>query len=324
MKMIKTLSSLLNPIKTRLKRTQTAEEQFNIHLPATKTFDGRKSEIKIDHLNLTQISLLGHSKGGRISWQGRIGDRKVKVWQLFSIDQAKFVEFVCAQPAFSDFFPQIIAQIDDYLVVDWINGADLFKTKQYARQDIIDLVAKMQVAFHRFAVPEEFANSGFDYIEHLTDRLHRFLGPIKIPPAVARLIDFVKETPLSSRPKLSHADVTPKNIIPDSTSGRLKLIDNEFLTCNRCCLVDIFNTYRSIRHNQETARSYLAAYQENGGDLQPILANRQFYLALWGLRIVVTTIQGGDIKGAFSLADGMLANQFKTHPLIDDITALVK
>ncbi len=322
-KMIKNFPYWIHLVKSRLKRTQSTEERFNIPLPRSNSLNGHESEIRINSLSFSNIEPLGNSKAGRISWKGQIGSKTVKVCQLFSVSQAKFIEFICKQPLFEDCFPEIIATVDDYMIVNWIDGIDLAKTKQFAKDEAIDSIAKMQAGFHKFEIQEEYSNSGFDYIHHLKSRLHKYLGPIDIPTSISKIIGAVNEMPVSNGSKLSHADVTPRNIIIDSATHELKLIDNEFLSSNSYYLIDIFNTYRSIRHHKQLARRYLSAYQKNGGDLTSILDNSQFYLALWGLRIIVTHIQAGYIKRAFFLADNMVSNKFKSHPLINDIGELI-
>lgn len=323
MKMIKNFPYWIHRIKSRLKQIPSTEEHFHIPLPLSSATDHHRSEIRINDLKISHIEVLGNSKSGRISWKGELGDRAIKICQLFNSSHVKYVEFICNQPLFKKYFPEIIASSGEYLIVDWIDGDDLSQNSSFTSEEVIENIARMQAEFHRFTVPADYSKSGFDYIHHLKARLQKYLGPIQIPGSMLKIIDAINEIPMPNGLRLSHSDVTPRNIIMDRATNESKLIDNEFLSSNGYYSIDIFNTYRSIRHYKKLVKKYLIAYQKHGGNLKPILDQRQFYLALWGLRMIVTQVQAGHIGRAFQLADEMVSNQFNTHPLIKNLGELI-
>ncbi len=116
--------------------------------------------------------------------------------------------------------------------------------------------------------------------------------------------------------QVSHADVTPANLIIEKRTGRLKLVDNELLNQSWYYLIDLFNTYASLGNSRDLAKSCLQSYQETGGNFVMLLEHRRFFLALWGLRIIGSALQAGDISRAFRLADTLRSDDFRSHPLV--------
>lgn len=312
---------IIRKARCRINNTPTIEERFRIISDEKQlsSIPENGQRLFLGNDRIDDLKLLGISKAGRLSWQAKIGEDQFKIYQSFSEKQAKFIKNISELPKFSLFFPQVYCQHKEYLVVKWIKGEQVNERIVNKSPNIIEDIAKLQVGFHKSDITKNSVNSGFDYINHLKSRLSKYLGPIKVPKNIQRLLDMVGECDVQHNVKISHADVTLKNLIVDSNTHTVKLIDNEYLSFNNYYLIDVFNTYRSLRDYKKYRNKYLCAYHEFGGNLSPIIDNSQFFQSLWALRILVTLIQAGYINRATRLAEEMFNTKFKIHSLITEI-----
>lgn len=119
-------------------------------------------------------------------------------------------------------------------------------------------------------------------------------------------------------PGISHPDLTASNMIVESGRGILKVVDNELLTRNSYYLIDMLNTYRSFeRSGGKVANEYIMRYQACGGNVTSLLTNHSFYVALWHLRVMGSSLEAGSIGYAVELSKKYTQDRVKKHPFIE-------
>lgn len=313
--MIGRLPSLPSRLKARLTGSASIEEHFAIPVDREARSLPKREAITLDGKPLSGARFLGVSKSGSLSWAGSWDGVNVKIYRTFNANQARFIEAVSKQPILRDYFPKVFLVEDEYIVAEWIEGESLNEVQIARKPHYIEAMAQMQADFHTRALPGETL-LGFDYKDHLLQRLQRYRGLLPVSDSIQYLLQVIERDEPDGVMRLSHADVTLKNLVVEKATGRLKLIDNEFLSFSNYFGIDLFNTHRCLRYSENLARQYINAYHRHGGDATLILENSHFFLALWGLRIIVTTMQTGHTERAYQLADKMLSGEFRHHPLL--------
>ena len=272
--------------------------------------------IEIDGEPLSHVRLLGLSKVGHLSWVGSLGEQPVKVYQVFGPSHAVYIERVSEHPVLGEYFPKVICRKNEYLVVEWVDGRPLSPREVLRKSHLIHQIAHLQVVLHAESADMNINVATFDYIAYLEKRLYRYLGPFVPDNAISQMLQEVHGYACALKPKVSHPDVTPRNLVIQTGTGKLKVVDNELLTQSWYYLIDLFNTYASLGESQRLAEQYIEAYHRAGGDLTPLLDHSSFFLAVWGLRVVGAMLQAGDVERAFHLADQMCPARCDSHALM--------
>ena len=312
---LKKFPSLFFRLRTRLAGESTVEEKFAIPYPS-EPGDSTQSGILIDDQRLSLVRYLRASKSGNLSWQAVMGGKLVKIYEVSSGKQAAFIREVSSLPELKSYFPEVIAAKGRYLIVEWVEGHGLSEYEVFKHPQWVDHIAKLQVILHNVRFPSDPEEEDFDYIRLLERRLYRYCGPISLSENLRKIVSIVHENMPKESVSLSHPDITIKNLVIDKHTGSLKLIDNEFLSFNSYFLIDLFNTFRSLRYSRGLTKRYLEAYRDFGGTLRPVVDNSTFYSAVWALRIIQTLFSAGKIERGFQLADEMFNGNFREHPLI--------
>jgi hypothetical protein len=271
-------------------------------------------QLPVGDQSLSDVGLLRISKPGNVILTGRLGGRRVKVYQTFGAAQADLIERACALPKVRENFPRVLHRDGCYVVAEWIEGKPLTVASLVTRPGLLERFVDLQAALHgqQLAVREP----GFDYVAFLLARLHRFRGILPLSDGLKWLLDEVQSAPDLPPPRLSHPDFTPANVVVERDSGRLKVIDNEALTQSSAYLMDLFVTCHSLRNPAGLAERYVALQRERVGDLQLAGGVAAYLLALWGLRLVGAMFQAGQFAQAYRLAERMAAGEFDGHPVV--------
>jgi serine/threonine protein kinase len=274
------------------------------------------AQVSLDGDIVSNVESLGVSKAGNLSWSGWLGRQRVKIYQTFSHDQASFIQQVSEHPGLGSYFPRVFYRRNEYLVVEWVKGKTVDLREIRRHPSWIEQIAELQVTLHHQRITVE--QVGFDYLSFLKNRLLRYLGPIEPTDAIQSILQIVRDWRPFGQCNLCHPDITPSNLMIQTTTRRLKLIDNELLTQSVYYPIDLFNTHKSLgpRLGSDLLEPYLVHYVENGGDLTLLAEHEQFFCALWHLRLIGSSLQNGAIGEAFQLAQQYVEGHAEAHPLI--------
>ncbi len=161
-------------------------------------------------------------------------DNPTKIYQVQNEEHARFIAAATSADGIKGYFPQVRHTRVDFVCAPWVDG-EAFDPSGWAHA-----VALLKV-LHAFPCD---AHSAFDYVEDIV--LPRFdcLRPLMdeaLHAAVRRtILDGAQALPL----RLSHPDVTPRNLI--RVKGALVLIDNELLCCTRHFMIDVLNLLKNF------------------------------------------------------------------------------
>jgi thiamine kinase-like enzyme len=269
--------------------------------------------FEIDNKLVSEVQRLGISKAGNIAYVGKLGNQRVKICQTFSAAHARFIQRVCERSELQEYFPRVLHRKDQYIIVEWIDGKPLTAVSLIAKPQLLERLVRIQVALHTQLHDEE---PGFDYVQFLEKRLHQFRAILPLSDSLKQILEKVHSATPSAISRLSHPDVTPNNIVIQKSSGKLKLVDNELLTQSPCYLIDLFNTYYTLRHLRQPAMQYVALYGQYAPNLQLLEDWDSYLLGLWGLRLIGTRFQAGKLAQAYRLASQIAAGEFDDHPII--------
>lgn len=270
--------------------------------------------FEVDGRPVSEVRQLGISKPGNVIYVGRLGSQRVKIYQTFSATHARFIQRVCERPEVQEYFPQVLHRKDQYIIVEWIDGKPLTTVSLVAKPQLLEQLVCIQATLHTQQIHDE--KPGFDYVRFLEKRLHQFRAILPLSYSLKQILEEVHNATPSAISRLSHPDVTPSNVVIQKGSGKLKLVDNELLTQSPCYLVDLFNTYYSLRHPRQLGMQYVALYRQYISNLQLPEGWDSYLLALWGLRLIGALFQAGDLARAYRLASQIAAGELDDHPIV--------
>lgn len=258
------------------------------------------------------------SKAGRITWCALLDGQPVKIYECDSEAQAALIMTVAEHPVLGAHFPPCLMRIGAYLVVEWVKGTRVTRRRVRRERDLLLQIAELQAAIHRHAVACAAESGVFAYVRFLWNRLYTYKGILPLESAVQKIQATLDQDMPETDMRVSHPDVTPSNLVVEAKTGIIKIIDNELLTQNRYCLVDLFNTHHSFgpRLGSNLLGPYLSHYQAAGGDLAPLLEHEPFYHALWHLRLIGSLLQAGEIGPAYRQAQAYAKDEIGAHPLV--------
>lgn len=281
-----------------------------------KVMPRRKQAVyfKVDGKQFSDVCLFKVSKPGHVVLVGRLGGRRVKIYQVFSPAHADFVRRVCTLPDVREYFPRVLHKNDRHIVVEWVEGKPLTVSALVTKHELLERFADIQAALHQQRLDDQ--EPGFDYVSFLEARLHRFRSILPLSPGLRWILDRVHDVPGPLSPRVSHPDFTPSNVVIEKASGQLKIIDNEALTQSSAYLIDLFITYHSLRNPVGLGERYIALQRRHVSDLELPVGWASYLLALWGLRLTGAMFQAGQFAGAYHLADRMARGEFDEHPVV--------
>ena len=280
--------------------------------------------FKINNHHFSNLCLLSKdfkrtlSKVGRLSWFALLEGQPVKIYECHNESHAMFIEEVSKHFELHFFFPRCLIRDGSYLVVQWIEGEQVTWRQIYRDDNLFDQVAKIQTLLHEHKIEFQKDHNGFSYIDYLKNRLNKFKGILPLNEDIRMIFENIDEDLPHERECISHPDLTANNMIIESDTGQLKIIDNELLTQNSYFLIDLYNTYLSFGSKFENVilEPYLKRYTDNGGDLSKLIRHQEFYSALWSVRLIGSFLQAGKIKQAIHLSKRYLDGSGESHPII--------
>jgi len=250
------------------------------------------------------------------SWVALMDGQPVRIYACQSEAQAGFIAQLSEDPELGHYFPTTYIHQKVFLVVAWVEGRSITWKEIGSSDSLLDQLTKIQVALHRRSETGHVVAECY-YLRFLKDRLQRFRGVFPLDDGLSLLSEYL-QTPPDIEARVSHPDIQADNLILETDTHRLKLIDNELLTYSRHYLIDLFNSHLSFidELGPDFLGIYLQSYVRNGGDLGPLLEHERYFQALWYLRLIGTALQDGNIASAFRYSQEIAAGFPKLHPLI--------
>jgi thiamine kinase-like enzyme len=298
-KMLKLWSSARSIAPTHLHEDRQARPDFAMEIAGKQ---------------LSNIRLLPFGKTGNPSWFGEMDRQPIKIYQAAGPAHAQFIQRLSSHPALERYFPKVLHVQGSHVVAEWIQGTPLNARLIQKDNRLILKTAQMQTLLHMTTLQE--VPPGFDYSSFLQDRLKKYLGPFSPVQTILNMTALCRNhASLGQTARISHPDITPRNLVIESETGELKLIDNELLGYNDYYLIDLFNTYHSFDGVEDAGNAYIEAYRISGGDLSPLLEQPDLFLALWKLRRIGSLLQSGRMGEALQLAETSDTNKIALHPL---------
>lgn len=256
-------------------------------------------------------------KVGMLSWVALMGDKKVKVYECRSVKHAQFIEKLSQDARVSRFLPKCYLRKNEFVVVEWVEGRVVTWKDISDDTNLMRQMSNIHNSFH--ALSTEYWPAEKCYLlDYFESRFNRFRNVLPVDEFVDRVFTILREKTPKIPERLSHPDITPVNVIVDSASKEMKVIDNDLFTQTSYYLIDFFTTYRSIGvdNPDDLLKRYLLLYLEKGGDLKPLVDCEEFFHALWSYRVAGTYMQEGRIQQALDMVNDYLLETIPTHPLI--------
>jgi len=229
---------------------------------------------------------LGVTKAGRLSFSGNCDGRRVKVYSGYSAAQNLLRKQV-QDIKFENFsFPDIIA-IDDSLVVEkWIEGSPVSKLnasdRSRAERIVAGFLEESRSRRDILTISERHPTAFCYFRDYLVARIGvwRHWGPVADFLSLWEM-EYVKYSgalPLF----LSHPDLSAANLMQDTLTGKIVIVDNELLGVGHGWILD--------------ARNSLL-----GADAQANLSTQvpaEFLEKCWRLRLLGSALDAGDFSHA--------------------------
>ncbi|MDA8559688.1 hypothetical protein N9K62_02015 [Candidatus Pelagibacter bacterium] len=184
------------------------------------------SELKIKNniiKNLKPIRKNFKNKNNKLSAQGYLDTKKVKIYEIFDVKQGNLREFISNHNQLKKYFPKLITFNNKYIVEEWVKGKTLKEVSQYNlnntpySNDVNEIISLMWSIKYKDKV--------FDYFEHIHNR-------------VGKVNNFnLNKIPI----RINHNDLSLDNIV--ISSDGLKIIDNEFLGCSSGWIFNKINSF---------------------------------------------------------------------------------
>jgi len=259
------------------------------------------------------------NKAGKLSWLAEMDGVPVKIYECFNNTQAEFIEYISNHKFYGTHFPTCFMRDGVYIIAKWVEGTQLTWKQMTKDKSLLNEFSNMQVFFHSYKVNVIKFKECFNYISYIKDRLYRFKSIFPLDEPINKLLKIIDNYSLELEVCLSHPDLTPRNVILEQSTGLLKIIDNELMTINNYYYIDIFNTLFNIdpKIGSDILESYLECYERNGGNLNILLVNEEFFYAVWNIRLLGTLLQKGSFDDAFYLAKNIIEEKSDVHPIMN-------
>ena len=238
-------------------------------------------------------------------WKSKIGNttvvipffrRKVKLFQAANHIHAKFIVRTIMNPDFAEYFHPLVFSFDKFILSEWVEGKNCVSVSDEDKIHVIDWVAKVHTHFHQILVSEDDDNViDYCYMDYLISRFNQYAPPGIDKDKINTLINTASSRPVL-KPSLSHPDLTLRNIICMSDTGKFKIVDNELLNQSTHFLLDIFNTCYDLRHSPELRSYYLERYSSYQKGFTLLNGWENTLNAAWAIRIAGSLFQQGMIQ----------------------------
>lgn len=208
--------------------------------------------IRVNGEEITDLGPLGYrtpgrTRAGRISMIGSWRGSKVKIYTAHNVQHAKF------RIALNDFcagnicFPEVVLSQGELIVERWIDGSSVSSLDSAGRESAAQrvnafLVGKMSSGFVPGSVGSMTA--GFCYFhDYLLARIGPWIYWDDVGGFVASWRDHYQDVKDEIPDRLSHPDLSASNMVEESGSGKLYMIDNELLGMGPSWILDYRNSF---------------------------------------------------------------------------------
>ena len=183
-------------------------------------------KIIINNFTVDQLEPLREgfkNKNNKFSAKGYCKNIKVKIYEVFDVNQGVLRDFISKHKKLSSYFPKLISYDKKYVIEEWVNGKTLKEANFRFKKNISQSSEVKQIIDLMWSV--SYDKQVFDYIDYIHKRVGR-----------------VNSLDISKLPlRINHNDLSLDNILV--TSEGLKIIDNEFLGCNTGWILNIKNSF---------------------------------------------------------------------------------
>jgi len=262
----------------------------------TKVVPGslRVGDIEITRLEALGGSQPGITKVGRLSLSGYIGEQKVKAYTAHSEKHAELLRHLHSLEFESCQLSPLLA-IEGRLVVEaWVAGDSVASLKGEERQKAVAQVSRFLVELaEKFSGSQNTAGSmeGFCYLEnYLLARLSEWRHHHEIGQFLGAWLEDYRALQPMLTPRISHPDLSSRNLILEKGTGLIRIIDNELLGFGHGWLLDWRNSLLS--------KAEFLTPNTEAGIPQP------FVEKTWLLRELGSALDAG----RFDKVQGLLAN----------------
>lgn len=230
----------------------------------------RVAGLRIEGLAPASAAGTAMTKAGRLSLRGRTSNgRAVKVVEAYSPEHAVFIRRL-SEDTLSEMLPTI-AGVEGSLVVSlWV------ERDPSAANPCVEALTEMLARIH--AIPRPQADSPFDaWNDYVLPRARRVARTLGMSDRLEELLEPAHRPTPSIGGLLTHADLTPNNVVPTSDGHRI--VDNELLGIGSALGLDLANLARGLKQRQ---RETLDRYRDAGGhpiDETLLEASRAMWLA---------------------------------------------
>ena len=261
----------------------------------SKKYSQLPGAINVAGVRISELQPLGGyhypgvTKAGRLSFAGVCDGRRVKVYSGYSAAQNLFRKELQALSFESCAFPEIIA-VDDKLVVEaWIDGVPVSRLDKVEQRIAAQAVSHFWEEARSREDVLELAERHRDSFCYFRDYLVARIGVWQHWEPVAEFLALWERefSRLSgSLPvRLSHPDLSASNLVKDSSSGRIVVIDNELIGIGCGWILDSRN-------------SLLGEYVPVDSSASIPL---EFVDLCWRLRQLGTALDAGDFSKATAI-----------------------
>ena len=213
---------------------------------------GQFFDLTIGGISVTDVQPLGNwltpgvTKAGRLSFSGIARGEKVKVYSVFSPDQAKLRQAVSEIPFKHFSFPEIICSNDNFVVERWVEGNNSAAAELHKKDSVASIIQELHDATASIE-PEWLEDSPFCYFrDYLILRLERWRAVPEVTEFINNWMEIHDSLEQKLPIRLCHPDLTTRNMIQCASSGRMYVIDNELLGLGRGWILDWHNA--SLSH----------------------------------------------------------------------------
>jgi serine/threonine protein kinase len=284
--------------------------------PKKTTYEDLEQKVSgevvfIDGVPIKEITFLGMSRMGNLSWKGKLEGVPVKIYEAFNPDHARTVADIMQLADLQELFPTLYLRKEKYLVVEWVDGILL---ESVMTKDSIEYIQQIFWLQHRIhhCYQKILQPDFFHYFAYLFSRYKKYVGPFD--HSHTQFLMSISDTGSLQLPganRFFHLDITPTNIVLQK--GKLKVIDNELLGFGIYYPFDYFNTYHAIKLHPG-ADEYLRLIRDHEMDhLRWILDYKESFLTMWNLRMVGSSIQSGHRFSAMLRS----SEQPLSHPIFE-------
>jgi len=277
-------------LRTGRKLSNLGQSMNEPHCPGKITVNGK---VITDLVPLGGYRQLGITKAGRVSFSGLFEGKRIKVYSVYSADQAKLRASIESTDLGRQFFPRLVVSDKNHMVEEWIDGLPLKKLDrsgfERATEEIERFLSECRNSKELIQVAAHHGGAFCYFQDYLIKRLEPW-----------HVLDFVQEFILSWQDayervkdnievRLSHPDLSEANILRENKTGRFVVIDNELLGVGRGWILDRRNSF--LKDFPGNAETHL-----NSG------IGKGFINESWRLRLIGSALDANDFERAYTIA----------------------